>query len=127
MIGQRAQLGIARTLSRGPGLVPQDDGLIVQPLFHLAAKFLQLAHHFCGAGIHLHGSFEPAAVWDALTRERITVTAQALIAHCRSRIASYKKPKRIEFVEALPRLGTGKVDNVTLRAPFWRGHARQVV
>jgi acyl-CoA synthetase (AMP-forming)/AMP-acid ligase II len=34
-----------------------------------------------------------------------TATAEELIEHCRSRIASYKKPSRIEFVDALPRKG----------------------
>ena len=32
-----------------------------------------------------------------------TVTEQEVIEHCRSRIASYKKPRRVEFVDALPR------------------------
>ncbi|MFI1486761.1 AMP-binding protein [Streptomyces sp. NPDC020747] len=31
------------------------------------------------------------------------VTAADIVEHCRSRIASYKKPKTVEFVEALPR------------------------
>lgn len=31
------------------------------------------------------------------------VTAAEIIEHCRARIASYKKPKTVEFVEALPR------------------------
>ncbi len=34
-----------------------------------------------------------------------SVTEEELIAHCRSRIASYKKPKSVEFVAALPRQG----------------------
>jgi len=33
----------------------------------------------------------------------------ALIEHCRARIASYKKPRHIRFVDALPRNSTGKV------------------
>jgi long-chain acyl-CoA synthetase len=33
------------------------------------------------------------------------VTEEELIAHCRSLIASYKKPSRVEFVDALPRQG----------------------
>jgi long-chain acyl-CoA synthetase len=33
------------------------------------------------------------------------LTADALIAHCRSLIASYKKPSVVEFVDALPRQG----------------------
>jgi acyl-CoA synthetase (AMP-forming)/AMP-acid ligase II len=342
MIGQRAQLGIARSINREPGLGIEDTGLIALPLFHLGAKFLQLAHHFGGAGIQLHRAFDTTATWQALERDGVTtvllaptmiemllearppggadcpalhtifyatapiresllrralaafgpvclqqygsteaglvttlrreqhvtegpererrrlasagrpvrgvelrivgrdgrpcpqgeageievrhpdlmqgywrdpaataeafhdgwlrigdigrldedgflyivdrrkdmiisggeniypreveaallehpavadaavigipddtwgesvcamvvlapgrsVSGPALIEHCRGRIASYKKPKRIEFLEALPRLGTGKVDKVTLREPFWRGRARQVV
>jgi len=33
------------------------------------------------------------------------VTADELVEHCRTRIASYKKPTAVEFVDALPRLG----------------------
>ena len=32
-----------------------------------------------------------------------TATEQEIIEHCRSRIASYKKPRSVEFVDALPR------------------------
>jgi acyl-CoA synthetase (AMP-forming)/AMP-acid ligase II len=34
-----------------------------------------------------------------------TATAEALIEHCRALIASYKKPRTVEFVDALPRRG----------------------
>jgi acyl-CoA synthetase (AMP-forming)/AMP-acid ligase II len=37
--------------------------------------------------------------------EGATATAEDIIAHCRERIASYKKPKEVEFVDALPRQG----------------------
>ena len=37
------------------------------------------------------------------------VDAPALIAHCRTLLASHKLPKRIEFVDALPRSPTGKL------------------
>ena len=39
-----------------------------------------------------------------------------LIAFCRTRIASYKKPRHINFVSELPRLANGKVDKAALRA-----------
>jgi long-chain acyl-CoA synthetase len=32
-------------------------------------------------------------------------TAEELVEHCRARIASYKKPRAVEFVDALPRVG----------------------
>jgi two-component system, chemotaxis family, chemotaxis protein CheY len=54
-----------------------------------------------------------------LARPGAAPSAEDLIAHCRSVIASYKKPRSVEFVEALPRSFNGKVDKTALRAPFW--------
>jgi acyl-CoA synthetase (AMP-forming)/AMP-acid ligase II len=51
---------------------------------------------------------------------------QLLIEHTRTLIASYKKPRSIDFVESLPRLFNGKIDKKALRAPYWRGQERQV-
>ena len=44
-----------------------------------------------------------------------TVSPDALISHCRERIASYKKPKYVRFIDALPVTGTGKVQKQVLR------------
>jgi acyl-CoA synthetase (AMP-forming)/AMP-acid ligase II len=54
------------------------------------------------------------------------VTAEDLIAHARAALAGYKCPKRIEFVDALARTATGKLQKFKLREPFWSGHDRQV-
>ncbi|HJQ44282.1 MAG TPA: AMP-binding protein [Jatrophihabitantaceae bacterium] len=54
------------------------------------------------------------------------VSAEDLIAHCRESLAGYKCPKRVEFVESLPRTATGKLQKFKLREPFWAGHERQV-
>ena len=54
------------------------------------------------------------------------VTQEDLIAHCRTRLAGYKCPKRVDFVESLPRTATGKLQKFKLREPFWAGHERQV-
>jgi acyl-CoA synthetase (AMP-forming)/AMP-acid ligase II len=54
------------------------------------------------------------------------IDAEALIAHCRSQIASYKKPRSVEFVPAIPQLPSGKVDKKVLRAPYWDKDERQV-
>ena len=40
----------------------------------------------------------------------------ALQAHCRERLAGYKRPNRYEFVEALPKTATGKIQRFKLRA-----------
>ena len=42
-------------------------------------------------------------------------TADELIEHCRARIASYKKPRYIHFLDDLPRTGTGKVMKQALK------------
>jgi acyl-CoA synthetase (AMP-forming)/AMP-acid ligase II len=54
------------------------------------------------------------------------VTPEDLIAHCRTNLAGYKCPKRIDFVDALPRTATGKLQKFKLREPFWAGQDRQV-
>jgi long-chain acyl-CoA synthetase len=43
------------------------------------------------------------------------IDAQTIVDHCRQRIASYKKPKHVFFVPALPRNSTGKVMKTQLR------------
>ena len=53
-------------------------------------------------------------------------TEEALIEHTRMLIASYKKPRSIDFVESLPRLFNGKIDKKALRAPYWQNQDRQV-
>jgi acyl-CoA synthetase (AMP-forming)/AMP-acid ligase II len=54
------------------------------------------------------------------------VTPEDLIAHCRTSLAGYKCPKRIEFVESLPRTATGKLQKFKLREPYWAGRDRRI-
>jgi acyl-CoA synthetase (AMP-forming)/AMP-acid ligase II len=54
------------------------------------------------------------------------VTPEDLTAHCRTTLAGYKCPKRIEFRSELPRTATGKLQKFKLRQPFWEGQERQV-
>jgi acyl-CoA synthetase (AMP-forming)/AMP-acid ligase II len=49
--------------------------------------------------------------------------ATSLIEHCRTLIASYKKPKTVIFLDELPRLPSGKVDKVLLRQRYGAGSA----
>ncbi len=61
-----------------------------------------------------------------VTSDGATVDEDELIAFCGDRIAGYKKPRRVEFRDELPRNTTGKIDKVSLRKPFWEGRARQI-
>ena len=50
-----------------------------------------------------------------LRRAGDAVTADAIIAHARRRLAGYKVPKSVVLVDDLPRLGSGKADRSALR------------
>jgi acyl-CoA synthetase (AMP-forming)/AMP-acid ligase II len=57
----------------------------------------------------------------------MTVTADALIHHCRQQLAHYKVPRHVEFSSTdLPKSGSGKVLKRLLRARFWAGAGREV-
>jgi acyl-CoA synthetase (AMP-forming)/AMP-acid ligase II len=58
---------------------------------------------------------ESVKAWVVL-RAGMTAEAAELVEHCRRSIASYKKPRHVEFVPDLPRLFNGKVDKKALRA-----------
>ena len=54
------------------------------------------------------------------------VDEQAVIDYCRERLAHYKCPKTVDFLELIPRNLSGKVLKKDLRAPYWEGQTRQV-
>jgi acyl-CoA synthetase (AMP-forming)/AMP-acid ligase II len=53
-------------------------------------------------------------------------TEDELISHCKSNLASYKKPTSVEFVDTLPRNPSGKVLKRVLREKYWVGKDRRV-
>lgn len=60
-------------------------------------------------------------------REGEAPDGDAIIAHCRERIAHYKCPSTVTVrSEPLPKSGAGKIQKFELRAPFWEGRDRQV-
>lgn len=48
---------------------------------------------------------------------------EALISHCRERLANYKCPRSMAFVDALPRDPVGKIQKKVLREEYARAHA----
>ncbi|MGH9845924.1 MAG: AMP-binding enzyme, partial [Blastocatellia bacterium] len=59
-------------------------------------------------------------------REGMTLTEEELVAHCEGRIAGFKKPKSVDFVEKLPRNPTGKVLRRELWKKYWENHERKI-
>ena len=57
-------------------------------------------------------------------RDGHTVEAEELIAFCREHLAHFKCPSSVDFVEALPRTATGKLQKFKLRESYWEGARR---
>ncbi|MFL6518259.1 MAG: AMP-binding protein, partial [Bacillus sp. (in: firmicutes)] len=52
------------------------------------------------------------------------VTEEEMIRFCKSEMAHFKAPKAVEFVEALPKTATGKLQKYRLRDIYWKGPKR---
>jgi fatty-acyl-CoA synthase len=51
----------------------------------------------------------------------VSATEGELLEFCRSRLTHYKCPSSVEFLDVLPRTGTGKVLKKELRKKYWSG------
>jgi fatty-acyl-CoA synthase len=53
-------------------------------------------------------------------------TEQEIIQFCKEKMAHYKAPKSIDFIDALPRTGSGKIHKKGLRDPYWANYGKKV-
>lgn len=49
-----------------------------------------------------------------------------IIDFCASKLSGYKKPKKVVFLEELPKNANGKVTKTVLREPYWAGRNRRI-
>ncbi|MEO7398368.1 MAG: long-chain-fatty-acid--CoA ligase [Ilumatobacteraceae bacterium] len=74
----------------------------------------------------------PHEKWGETTKAMIVkkpdaeVTEQEVIDFARQRLARFKCPTSVDWIDALPRNPSGKVLKKDLRAPFWAGRERMV-
>jgi fatty-acyl-CoA synthase len=59
-------------------------------------------------------------------RDSADAESDELIEHVRGRIARFKAPEEIEFVDSLPKTSTGKVQKFVLRDLVWTGHEKLI-
>ena len=52
--------------------------------------------------------------------------AKDIQAFARERLAGFKVPRSIEFVDELPRSPAGKIQRKKVRDPYWAGRARSI-
>ncbi len=53
-------------------------------------------------------------------------SADDLVEFCKGQLASYKRPRSVDFLTELPRNASGKVLKKELREKYWKGHDRRV-
>ena len=59
--------------------------------------------------------------------EGLTGPLTDIVETARAHLASYQKPRSVEFVAELPKAPTGKILKKDLRAPYWQDRDSQVV
>jgi len=59
-------------------------------------------------------------------KEGVEIDEEEIIEHCRQHLASFKKPKSVDFVKELPRNPYGKVQKTLLRESYWKGLDRRI-
>ena len=58
--------------------------------------------------------------------EGAALSEQEVIDYCKKHLASYKKPRSVDFHESLPKSTLGKILKSKVREKYWRGYDRQV-
>jgi long-chain acyl-CoA synthetase len=61
---------------------------------------------------------DDVATGDALTEE--------ILGFCSDKLAKYKTPRSIDYIEEMPRDPNGKLYKRKLRDPYWEGHEKAI-
>jgi long-chain acyl-CoA synthetase len=61
-----------------------------------------------------------------ILKEGKAVTEEEIIEYCKQNLASYKKPKSVDFVKEVPRNELGKILKRELRKSYWKGYGKAV-
>lgn len=59
-------------------------------------------------------------------RQGTTATETEIIDFCKLNLASYKKPKTVEFLSEIPKNASGKIVKTVLRDKYWSGREKKV-
>ncbi len=103
-------------------LVDRKADMIISGGFNVMPREVELALTESGAVAEAAVIGVPDPTWgEAVTAfvvaaEGAAVDPDALMAHCAERLSGFKKPKRIEVVDSLPKASTGKISRSALRA-----------
>ena len=66
----------------------------------------------------------PAAL--VLLRQGRAATEQELVEHCAARLARFKRPRLVKFVDGFPKTPIGKIQKNRLREPYWAAREKKI-
>ncbi|RDY72048.1 AMP-dependent synthetase [Halobacillus trueperi] len=61
-----------------------------------------------------------------VVKEGETLSEEEVIQFCREKMAHFKAPKSVTFIEELPKTASGKIQKVVIRKKFWKDQNRMV-
>ncbi|GEN52183.1 long-chain-fatty-acid--CoA ligase [Halobacillus faecis] len=61
-----------------------------------------------------------------VVKEGETLSEEEVILFCREKLAHFKAPKSVTFIEELPKTASGKIQKVVIRKKFWKDQNRMV-
>ena len=72
----------------------------------------------CGSVVAVVQPVDDVASGDALSEE--------ILGFCSNKLAKYKTPRSIDYIEEMPRDPNGKLYKRKLRDPYWEGHEKAI-
>jgi long-chain acyl-CoA synthetase len=104
-------------ITGGNNVYPREvEEVIVQHPAVATSVVFGIPHEYWGEAVHALVVLEPHS----------QTSAQDIIDHCGRNLAGYKKPKSVEFVDALPVSSYGKVMRREIRETYWQGYEGRV-
>jgi acyl-CoA synthetase (AMP-forming)/AMP-acid ligase II len=113
-------------------LVDRKDDMIVSGGFNIYPKEVEDVLYSYPAVLEAAVFGVPDEKWGEAVKAVISVrsgmkvTEEEIIEHCRKHLASYKKPKSVDFIKELPKSPFGKIWRRKLKEPYWQGRKRMI-
>jgi acyl-CoA synthetase (AMP-forming)/AMP-acid ligase II len=113
-------------------LVDRKDDMIVSGGFNIYPKEVEDVLYMHPAVLEAAVFGVPDDKWGEAVkavvslRQSMQATEEEIIEHCKKHLASYKKPKSVDFIETLPKSAYGKILRRVLKEPYWKGRDRMI-
>ncbi len=69
--------------------------------------------------------FGPAAAY-ILPKNGMTATEDEIVEHCATRLARFKRPRLVKFVDDFPKTPIGKIQKKFLKDPHWADQEKKI-